>query len=112
MLALVEFGFSLDPSLPVTLLLFAGYGLFFALTEGSGHAFIADTVDSSNRGLAYGVYYTALGVALILGGYVLGGVWDRQTPEVAFRIAALGSLIGGLILWRLIQKPTHRALAN
>ena len=104
-LAVVEFGFSIDPSLPMTLLLFAGYGLFFALTEGSGRAFIADTVASSHRGFAFGLYYTALGIALILGGYVLGTIWDKQTPEAAFRIAAIGSLIGGLILCRLIQKP-------
>ncbi len=106
-LAVVEFGFSVQPSLPLTLLLFAGYGLFFALTEGSGRAFIADTVASSNRGFAYGVYYTVLGIALVIGGYTLGAIWDKQSPEIAFRIAALGSLIGGLILYKLIKKPAQ-----
>ncbi|MFA6429700.1 MAG: MFS transporter [Patescibacteria group bacterium] len=103
-LALVEFGFSVDPSMPMTLVLFAGYGLFFALTEGSARAYIADTVAVSGRGFAYGIYYTVLGLALIIGGYVLGSIWDKQTPEIAFRIAAIGSLVGGLILWRLIPK--------
>lgn len=104
-LAIVEFGFSIDPGLAMALVLFAGYGLFFALTEGSGRAFIADTVASSHRGFAYGVYYTALGVALIFGGYVLGLIWDKDTPELAFRLAAVGSLVGGLILSALMQKP-------
>jgi len=103
-LAIVEFGFSIDPGLPMTLLLFTGYGLFFALTEGSGRAFIADTVASSGRGMAYGVYYTILGLALIIGGYAIGSIWDHQTPELAFRVAAIGSLIGGLILYVLFRR--------
>lgn len=102
-LALVELGFSIDPGLPLTLCLFAGYGLFFALTEGSGRAFIADTVASSGRGFAFGVYYTALGLALIVGGYILGSIWDKDTPEIAFRTAALGSLIGGFLLFFLTR---------
>ena len=104
-LAVVELGFSIDPGLPLTLMLFAGYGLFFALTEGSGRAFIADTVKTAHQGFAFGVYYTVLGLALILGGYVLGSVWDKQTPEVAFRLAAVGSLVGSFILYTLIPKP-------
>jgi MFS family permease len=96
LLAVVEFGFSFDPSLPMTLVLFSGYGLFFALTEGSGRAYIADTVSESGRGFAFGVFYTLTGLALIAGGYFLGSLWDLFSPETAFRIAAIGSLIGGL----------------
>jgi MFS family permease len=103
-LALVEFGFSFDPTIVGTLFLFACYGLFFALTEGSGRAFIADAVDKSSHGTAYSVYYTVTGVSLIVGGYLLGLVWDRDTPELAFRIAAAGSLLGGLVLLTLLKR--------
>lgn len=101
LLAGVEFGFSTDPSLPVALALFAGYGLFFALTEGSARAFIADAVGEGHRGRAYGIYYTSIGLGLIAGGYLLGRVWDRETPELAFRIAAVGSLVAGFVLLAL-----------
>lgn len=104
LLSATEYGFSLDPSLPAALALFACYGLFFALTEGSGRAFIADVVAKGEHGRAYGIFYTASGVALIIGGYLIGSVWDRQAPEIAFRIAALGSLVGGLILFMLMKK--------
>ena len=106
-LAFTEYGFTMDPNLPMTLVLFAGYGLFFALTEGSGRAFIADIVSEGNHGKAYGIYYTAIGLALIFGGYVLGSVWDRNSPESAFRIAAVGSMVGGLIMFGLLK--TKRA---
>lgn len=98
LLAALEYGFSTDPSMPATLALFAGYGLFFALTEGSARAFIADAVAEGRRGNAYGIYYTSIGLGLIAGGYLLGRVWDRDTPELAFRIAAFSSLAGGLAL--------------
>lgn len=104
LLAFVEFGFSFDPSLPMTFLLFAGYGLFFALTEGSARAFIADVVSRKSHGNAYGIFYTSLGIGLILGGYLLGRLWDHGTPELAFRVSAMGSLIGGLAMLILYQK--------
>ena len=47
-LAAVEFGFAYDPSLDAALGLFALYGLFYALTEGSGRAFISDLVGPGN----------------------------------------------------------------
>ena len=106
LLSFTEFGFSVDPGLLPALALFACYGLFFALTEGSGRAFIADSVAKGEHGRAYGIYYTAIGLSLIVGGYVLGSVWDRETPELAFRIAALGSLVGGLILIGLLKNKT------
>lgn len=107
LLACVEFGFSFDPSLPVTLALFAGYGLFFALTEGSARAFIADVVAQGQRGNAYGIYYASIGIGLIVGGYALGRVWDRDTPEIAFRLAAIGSLVGGAALFALHKKRPY-----
>lgn len=108
LLAGVEFGFSFDPSLPATLALFAGYGLFFALTEGSARAFIADAVARNQHGNAYGIYYTSIGIGLIAGGYLLGQIWDRDTPELAFRLAAAGSLVGGLALLFLYQRTVRK----
>ncbi len=97
-LAIVEYGFSFDPHIAVVLILFALYGLFYALTEGSGRAFIADLVPAESRGSAYGIYYTAIGVAVIAGGYGLGRIWDHISPEAAFRLSALGSVFGFLVL--------------
>lgn len=91
-LAAVEWGFSLDVGLVSALALFAGYGVFFACTEGSGRAFIAELVPSGSRGSAYAVYYTFTGLAVIVGGWWLGHLWDAVSPEAAFRLSAFGSL--------------------
>lgn len=107
-LAAVEFGFSFPASIGSTLVLFGFYGVFYALTEGSARAFIAETVPQGARGTAYAAYYTLTGIAVILGGYGLGRIWTVASPELAFRISAAGSLLSCLILaFALFQRPTR-----
>jgi MFS family permease len=107
-LSAVELGFSHDPSLYGALVLFALYGLFFALTEGSGRAFIAELVPPESRGSAYAIFYTVFGVATIVGGYGLGRVWDVRSPELAFTVAASGSLIAFIIFFALAARRRVR----
>jgi MFS family permease len=104
----VEFGFSRTSSVVTAVLLLIAYGIFFALTEGSGRALIADLVPADGRGLAFGVYYTSIGAAVIAGGFGLGRVWDAVSPHEAFLISAAGSLCGG-ILFLLMAARTKKS---
>lgn len=97
-LAIVEFGFSMDVAFAPTLVLFGFYGVFYALTEGSARALIAEMIPSESRGSAYAAYYTLTGLAVIAGGYGLGHLWDVASPEAAFRFSSVGSLLACLIL--------------
>lgn len=101
LLASVEAGFALTGGALSALLLLAAYGVFYALTEGSGRAMIADLVPSEARGTAYAVFYASVGVAVIAGGYGLGRVWDTVSPAAAFGISSAGSLFGGLLFLRM-----------
>ncbi|MBI4138917.1 MFS transporter [Candidatus Uhrbacteria bacterium] len=96
-LAVVELSFAFQPSLPASLGLFALFGLFYALTEGSGRAFIADLVPQASRGSAYAIFHSIVGFCVILGGYGLGRIWDVASPSVAFGIAAVGSFVGSAV---------------
>lgn len=98
LLSAIEFGFSNSPGILSSLFLFAFYGLFYALTEGSGRALIADMVPSESRGSAYAVFHTIIGLCVIAGGYGLGFIWDFVSPNMAFRMAGTGSLLGFAIL--------------
>jgi MFS family permease len=102
-LALTELGLSFTPSLPLTLGLFVLYGLFFALTEGSGRALIADLVAPESRGTAYGIFNTVTGIAVIAGGFGIGRVWDIASPHAAFTISAIGSLVAAMIFASLAR---------
>ena len=102
LLAVVEFGFAATSNASAALPLFALYGLFFALTEGSGRAFIADVVPPESRGTAFAVFYTSVGLAVIAGGFGLGRLWDAVSPSAAFLTAASGSLIAGLMFLSML----------
>lgn len=97
-LSAVEMIFSFRPTLPVTVTLFALYGLFYALTEGSGRALIADLVPQESRGSAYAIFHTVMGLCVIAGGYGLGRAWDSVSPSFAFQIGATGSFVGFIVL--------------
>ena len=103
LLSAVELGFARNPSLFAALLLFAFYGLFYALTEGSARAMIADLAPPTMRGRAYAVFYTLTGVTAIAGGYWLGHLWDAFSPAAAFRLAAVGSLTAAAVFLGMWQ---------
>ena len=111
LLSAIEFGFAHGPSLLPALGLFAGYGLFYALTEGSGRAYIADLVPPEQRGSAYAIFYTVIGLAAIIGGFALGHIWDAQSPHDAFQLASYGTLIGALLLFT-IRKTSPGLVKN
>ncbi len=111
-LALVELGFARESSLVAALVLFAFYGLFYALTEGSGRAFIADLVPTESRGSAYAVFHTITGLAIIIGGYALGQVWDIFSARTAFTLSAVGSAIGFFILLSMFIFQRKKSLSN
>lgn len=110
-LTIAEFGFAHESSIAVALVLFALYGLFYALTEGSGRAFIADLVPLEARGSAYAVFHTITGLAIILGGYGLGHIWDNFSARTTFSISALGSAVGfGVLLALLLTHKKEKVL--
>ena len=97
-LAIAEVLFALEGSAMSVIMIIALYGLFYALTEGSGRAFIADIVPQESRGTAYALFHAITGVALIAGGYGVGKIWDLFSFRVAFSLSAIGSLCGAIIL--------------
>jgi MFS family permease len=68
--------------------LFAVYGLFFGLTEGTERAFVSDLVPGSRRGTAFGWYYLAIGLGALPASVLFGELWDHVSPRVAFDVGA------------------------
>jgi len=111
-LALVEIGFAYESTIPVALVLFAFYGLFYALTEGTGRALIADFVPPEARGSAYAIFHTVVGLAIIIGGYGLGKIWDIFSVRATFSISAFGSFVGFLVLLLILMINKKMKLAT
>jgi MFS family permease len=79
--------------------LFAVYGLYMALTEGVGRAFVADFVPSERRATALGLYQGAMGGMVLLSSVLAGALWDLIDPAAPFflggatALAALSALL-------------------
>ncbi len=76
----------------------AFYGIFPALTDGVGKAWIAGLSNTNERGKAQGVYQASMNFG-VLGAGIWGGImWTNGTHEVPLIIAAIGALLGAFAL--------------
>ncbi len=86
--------------------LFLGLGLVAGLTESPERALVA-RLAGARQGRGFGVYHGVTGFAALVGGVVLGAVFQRYGAGVAF----LASAVGGVLLvlaWPLVrdEKPS------
>jgi MFS family permease len=86
--------------------LFAAYGIFFGLTEGTELALVADVVPKERRGAAYGWYYLAIGVGALPASLIFGVLWDRFGSSVAFIVGASLALLAALAMIAMPRTPT------
>lgn len=101
--AAVYLGFARAGSAWQAWALFAVYGVFFGLTEGSERALIADLVAPDRRGTAFGWYNLAIGLGALPASMLFGYVWDHAGAAVAFTMGA--SLAGLAAVGMMIVAP-------
>jgi len=76
--------------------LFAAYGIYFGLTEGSERAIVADIVPAARRGAAYGWYNLAIGIGALPASLMFGLLWDRFGSHAAFTFGASLSILAAV----------------
>ncbi len=86
--AIVYFVFALAPSQLAIWLAMAFYGLFYALTNAVLKALIVETVDTSVRGRALGIYSFCISVTTLLSSVITGALWKVYGPAVPFYFSA------------------------
>lgn len=75
------------------------YGIFPALTDGVGKAWIAKLSPDHLRGKAQGIYQGSMGFAIFSAGIWGGALWSTGRTQPVLVIAAIGALIGVLYLF-------------
>jgi MFS family permease len=78
--------------------LFAAYGIFYAMTEGTEKALVADIVPRTRRGSAFGWYNLAIGLGALPASLIFGAIWDRAGAPTAFVFGATLALIAALLM--------------
>ena len=82
-------------------LLFAGYGVFFGLTEGAERALVADLVPKEQRGTAYGLYNGVLGLGLLPASLIAGLLWENFGAQAPFLFGGGMALVAALLISRM-----------
>ena len=82
----------------VALIALAVYGLFPALTDGVGKAWIAGISEADHRGRAQGVYQASMNFAVLGAGIWGGAMWSKGATQWPLIVAACGALIGAVVL--------------
>ena len=107
--AVLYYGFAIVANVKGIWVLFAFYGLFMGLTEGTQKAFLATIIPPDFKATAYGVYNTVIGIATLPASLLGGWLWDRFSPSATFYFGAAASSLSALmfILYiAAIQKRT------
>lgn len=92
--------------------LFAAYGLYFGLTEGAEKAMVADLVRPELRGSAFGVYNFAIGIGALPASVIMGVLWHRLNPGVAFTFGAVLAALAALLLTRVVSVEEERKVSS
>ena len=85
-------------------LIFAGYGLFKAATEGVEKALVADLAPEGLTGTAFGWFNLISGAMLFPASFIFGWLYESQSSMVAFGFSALSSLLAVLVLYFWVFK--------
>ena len=105
---LVYLGFAVSRTGWQIWVLFGLYGLYYAATEGSAKALIADLVAPDQRGKAYGIYNAAIGLmalpASVIAGLLWQGAfgWSGFGSSAPFLFGAGLALLAGVLFWKLM----------
>lgn len=92
---------------PLLYLLFAGYGLFMAATEGVEKALVADLAPAGRQGTAFGWFNLTAGVCLLPASLAFGALYQGVAPWAAFAFSAACALAAALLLWRWVGAETE-----
>jgi MFS family permease len=84
--------------------LFAFYGIYAASTEGIAKAWISDLIPDENRGKAIGILTMTTSIAIMLGSFLAGILWDTFGSAVPFLFSSIVSFIIALLLFLLREE--------
>jgi MFS family permease len=79
-------------------ILFAVYGLFYGMTEGTEKALVTDIVPTQRRGSAFGWYNLAIGLGALPASLIFGRIWDTAGAPTAFVFGASLALIAAVLM--------------
>jgi MFS family permease len=95
--AALYYGFAIARDTAVIWVLFGFYGLFMGLTEGIQKAFLATIIPQDFKATAFGVYNTAVGLAMFPASLLGGWLWDNISPSATFYFGSITASLSAVL---------------
>jgi MFS family permease len=95
--AILYYGFAAAKDTSAIWVLFAFYGLFMGFTEGIQKAFLATIIPSDFKATAFGVYNTAVGLAMFPASLIGGWLWDHVSPAATFYFGSITASLSTIL---------------
>ncbi len=95
--AILYYGFAAAKTTSAIWILFAFYGIFMGLTEGIQKAFLATIIPPDFKATAFGIYNTAVGLAMFPASLAGGWLWDHVSPSATFYFGAITAGISAVL---------------
>jgi MFS family permease len=86
---LIYVGFGLAVETWQVVGLYLAYGLYYAATDGIARALISDIVPQQQRGTAFGIFNTVVGITALPASVLAGVLWQIGGPRMPFLVGAL-----------------------
>lgn len=84
--------------------LFPVYGIYMALTEGVGKAYISLLVPQEKSGTAFGIYQTCIGICSFFSSLIAGVLWSYVNVRIPFYLGSITALISAILFIGLGKK--------
>ena len=84
--------------------LFPLYGIYMALTEGIGKAYISNLVPQEKVGTAFGIYQTTIGLCTFFSSLIAGLLWTYIGVSAPFIFGSVMAIISALLFVILEKK--------
>jgi MFS family permease len=94
---LTSLGFAYSISQKSLILLFALYGIAYALFAGNQKAYVSDLSSEDVRATALGLFYTVVGLTSLPASLIAGYLW-KINPEITFLFGGVLAIISGFLL--------------
>ena len=91
-------------SISIFIGLFAMYGLYSALVDGSQKAMISDIVSKELRGTGYGIYHAVLGITLLPANLIAGLMYDNINSNAPFYFGSMMALLAAVLMSFFIDR--------
>lgn len=105
----IYYGFAVAGSAAAVWVLFGLYGIFMGLTEGVKKAFLTTIIPPDFKATAFGIYNTAIGLALFPASLIGGWLWDHVSPSATFYYGSAMAAVSTLLFIAFIASMSRKA---